>query len=396
VLSSFLPVQALKNATYDSGNSRASFLRKALIVFQFTFAQVLILGTLVIGWQIRYVINKDLGFTKDAVIYFHTPWNDKKGKTLLLKTELESLSEVSNISLSGSPPSANGWSSQSVKYKGEEEIKFDAYRKFGDTRYLEFYNIELLAGRNLLPSDTVKELIINETMMREMGIESPEKAIGQSIEMGNMLPIVGVVKDFHTKSLRNKIDPVMIANEEKNFSCVNVKIAPAEEGMQSSIEKIKQAWTKIYPDVPFKYEFLDETIRNFYKTERRTSKLANTATGMAIFISCLGLFGLASFTTTQRAKEIGIRKILGATVNQLTFLLTKEFLLFVLIAFIVASPVAWYASNQWLAEYTYRTEVSTWMFVLTGIMAAIIAFTTVSFQTIKAANRNPVNSLRSE
>jgi putative ABC transport system permease protein len=167
-----------------------------------------------------------------------------------------------------SPPSANGWSSQSVKYKGEEEIKFDAYRKFGDTRYLEFYNIELLAGRNLLPSDTVKELIINETMMREMGIESPEKAIGQSIEMGNMLPIVGVVKDFHTKSLRNKIDPVMIANEEKNFSCVNVKIAPTEEGMQSSIEKIKQAWTKIYPDVPFKYEFLDETIPKFLQNRK--------------------------------------------------------------------------------------------------------------------------------
>ncbi|MDZ7648086.1 MAG: hypothetical protein U5K54_13415 [Cytophagales bacterium] len=204
------------------------------------------MATLVIGWQIRYVLNKDLGFTKDAVIYFHTPWYDKNDKTLLLKTELESLSEVSNISLSGSQPSANGWSSQSVKYKGEEEIKFDAYRKFGDTRYLEFYNIQLLAGRNLLPSDTVKELIINETMMREMGIESPEKAIGQSIEMGNMLPIVGVVKDFHTKSLRNKIDPVMIANEENNFSCVNVKMSPPSRRRHAvgSIESIQQAWTK--------------------------------------------------------------------------------------------------------------------------------------------------------
>lgn len=396
VLSSFLPVQALKNATYDSGNSRASFLRKSLIVFQFTFAQVLILITLVIGWQIRYVLTKDLGFTKDAIIYFHTPWHEKNDKTQILKNELTSIPEISDVSLSGSPPSANGWSSQSVKYTGKEEIKFDAFRKFGDTRYLEFYNIQLLAGRNLLPSDTVKELIINETMMREMGIETPEEAIGQTIEMGGQLPIVGVVKDFHTKTLRKKIDPVMIANEEKNFSCVNVKLAPTKGGMQPGIEKIKDAWTKIYPDVPFKYEFLDETIFNFYKTERRTSKLANTATGMAIFISCLGLFGLASFTTTQRAKEIGIRKILGATVNQLTLLLTREFLLFVLIAFILATPVAWYASNQWLADYTYRTEVSSWMFVLTGLAAVIIAFSTVSFQTIKAANRNPVTSLRNE
>lgn len=396
VLSSFLPVQALKNATYDSGNSRASFLRKSLIVFQFTFAQVLILITLVIGWQIRYVLTKDLGFTKDAIIYFHTPWHEKNDKTQILKNELTSIPEISDVSLSGSPPSANGWSSQSVKYTGKEEIKFDAFRKFGDTRYLEFYNIQLLAGRNLLPSDTVKELIINETMMREMGIETPEEAIGQTIDMGGQLPIVGVVKDFHTKTLRKKIDPVMIANEEKNFSCVNVKLAPTEGGIQPGIEKIKDAWTKIYPDVPFKYEFLDETIFNFYKTERRTSKLANTATGMAIFISCLGLFGLASFTTTQRAKEIGIRKILGATVNQLTFLLTREFLLFVLIAFILATPVAWYASNQWLADYTYRTEVSSWMFVLTGLAAVIIAFSTVSFQTIKAANRNPVTSLRNE
>ncbi|MBL7877490.1 MAG: ABC transporter permease, partial [Cyclobacteriaceae bacterium] len=298
VLSSFLPVQALKNATYDSGNSRASFLRKSLIVFQFTFAQVLILITLVIGWQIRYVLTKDLGFTKEAIIYFHTPWHEKNDKTQILKNELTSLPEISDVSLSGSPPSANGWSSQSVKYTGKEEIKFDAFRKFGDTRYLEFYDIQLLAGRNLLPSDTVKELIINETMMREMGIETPEEAIGQTIDMGGQLPIVGVVKDFHTKTLRKKIDPVMIANEEKNFSCVNVKLAPTEGGMQPGIEKIKDAWTKIYPDVPFKYEFLDETIFNFYKTERRTSKLANTATGMAIFISCLGLFGLASFTTT--------------------------------------------------------------------------------------------------
>lgn len=396
VLSSFLPVQALKNSTYASGNSHASFLRKALIVFQFSFAQVLILVTLVIGWQIRYVLNKDLGFTTDAVIYFHTPWNDKIDKTQSLKNQLATLREVRDVSMSGSPPSANGWSSQSVKYKGEEEIKFDAFRKFGDTRYLEFYNIQLLAGRNLLPSDTVKELIINETMMREMGIESPDKAIGETIEMGGPLPVVGVVKDFHTKTLRKKIEPVMIANEENNFTCVNVKIAQTNEGMQVSLDKIKQTWARIYPDVPFEYEFLDETIFNFYKTERRTSKLANTATGMAIFISCLGLFGLASFTTTQRAKEIGIRKILGATVNQLTFLLTKEFLLFVLIAFIIASPVAWYASNQWLADYTYRTEVSWWMFICTGVAAVIIAFATVSFQTIKAANRNPVNSLRSE
>jgi putative ABC transport system permease protein len=402
ILSSYSPVMALKNSAFaSSSQSRSAFLRQALIVTQFTFAQVLILGTLVVGWQIRYMINKDLGFSKDEVIYLDTPWWDKSEKVALLKTELEAISQVKELTLSDSPPSANGWSSTELTYNSSTgESKINAFRKPGDTNYLAFYNIRLLAGRNVLSSDTIKEVLVNETLINQLGFDSPEKALGEVVDLGNVkVPIVGVVKDFHTKSLRDAIDPVFMGCENKYFNCFNIRLNSANKSgteVAAALTKVEQAWKKVYPDAPFVYTFLDETIRNFYNTEQRIAKLINTATLLAILISCLGLFGLASYSTTQRLKEIGIRKVLGASVKQLTLLLTREFLLYVLIAFVIAMPIAIYGATSWLQGFAYHIELTAWMFATTALAALLIAFGTISLKTIRAAQRNPVDSLRSE
>lgn len=402
VLSSYLPALALKNAAYaNSSQSRSAFLRKTLIVTQFTFAQVLIIGTLVVGWQIRFMITKDMGFSKEEVIYFDTPWWEKREKVGLLKTEIEALSEVTNLSLSAAPPAFNGWSSSTLTHQTDSgEQKVNAYRKFGDTNYLRFYDIKLLAGRNLAESDTVKELIINETLSRNLGFDSPDQALGEVVTLGKrLLPIVGVVKDFHTKSMHQAIDPVMISCENKNFTCFNLQLhtmGKSGDEIKISLKKIEQAWKKIYPNSPFEYHFLNDTIQDFYQAEQRIAKLINTAMVFAIFISCLGLFGLASYSTTQRTKEIGIRKVLGASAKQITLLLSRDFLLFVFIAFIIAIPIAIWGAKQWLNGYAYRINLSAWMFVVTAGVALLVAFATISLKTIKAAQSNPVDSLRHE
>jgi putative ABC transport system permease protein len=402
VLSSFLPALALKNQMHiGSGQSRSSALRKGLIIFQFAVAQILIIGTLMVAWQIKFLLNKDLGFNKDAVIYFDTPWWDDSKKTKLLETELQSIPEIAEMSLSEAPPAYNGWSSTTIKYNnGKEDISINAFRKFGDSKYVKFYGMELLAGRNLQPSDSIKEFIINETLMKQFGIATPADAIGERLYYGDgNYPIVGVVKDFHIQSLHRVVEPVMMANAEQEFTCLNIRLSSVHqsgEQLQEGLGKIEKAWKKIYPDTPFKYEFLDETIKNFYKSERRTSKLTNTATVLAIFISCLGLFGLASFTTSQRTKEIGIRKVFGASVRQILMLLSKDFIVLVIIAFVFAVPVAWYLIENWLTGFSYRTEINYWLFGITAVVAIVIAFITVSYQTTTAANRNPVDTLRNE
>jgi ABC-type antimicrobial peptide transport system permease subunit len=208
-----------------------------------------------------------------------------------------------------------------------------------------------------------------------------------------------VVKDFHIQSLHKKVEPVVIADQENNLSCFNLRLGGENqngEALKSSIAKIEAQWKAIYPDEPFTYQFLDDTIKNFYKAEQRMIKLSGTAMSLAIFISCLGLFGLASYSATQRTKEIGVRKVLGASVQQIVLMLSRDFLLLVIIAFALASPVAWFGVNQWLAGFSYHAELSLWIFAGAVVGAVAIAFITVSFQTIKAATRNPVESLRSE
>lgn len=395
VLSSFLPARVLKSQLTVNG-TRTAFLRKSLIVFQFTFAQALIIVTLIIGWQINFMLTKDLGFRKEAIVYFFTPGNFSDAK--ILKTELEKIAEVDNVSSSGRPPSYPSVSYTYITYlPGNESDNLEISMSTADESFLNVYDIELLAGKNLSPVDTAREVLINETLLRKLGFKNAVEAVGHSIQNHNRtLIITGVVKDFHIESLRNTVEPLLLMHAT-NLSCLNIKLTWLEgEQLKTALTKIETAWKRVYPEEPFQLSFMDETLNNFYQNEKRTSKLVTTATFMAIFISCLGLWGLASYAAVQRTKEIGIRKILGATVHSIVALLSKNFVILVLLAFILAAPLAWRAGNLWLNGFAYRIEINAWIFIITVIGAVFIMFVTIGYQTYKAASTNPVNSLRSE
>lgn len=399
VLSSFLPVVALKNQFTLAGRSgSATTFRKSLIVFQFTIAQVLIIATLIVGTQISYILSKDLGFSREAVLYFDVPWREPVEKASVLHNEISTLTSIASISRSSDTPTADGWSSTTITFKDKEEKKVNAYRKFGDPAYIPLYGMELIAGRNLAPSDTIKELIINETMLRQLGFTNPQEVVGKELEYNQTkVPVVGVVKDFHIQSLHNNVEPVIIGDGSGSFTCFNIKLRDAETAtISETMASVEKAWKKVYPESILEIKFLDDTVKNLYETEMRTAKLSKTAMLLAIFISCLGLFGLASFTAAQRTKEIGIRKVLGATAQSIVLLLSKDFVLLVLLAFALACPIAWIGGNMWLQGFAYRTSIPIWLFIATAVSAVLLAFITVSYKTLRAANHNPVESLRSE
>lgn len=395
VLSAFNPAKVLKSQVSVSRISGA-LLRKSLIVFQFTFAQALIIVTLIIGWQINFMHTKDLGFDKEAIVYFFAPYNSTDPR--VLKTELEKIPEIRDVSLSGTPPSYQAvWYSYIYTQQGNENIKSEVCIRSADENFLNVYDIRLIAGKNLLAVDTAREVIINETLLKKLGFTNAVEAIGYPIENHKRtLMITGVVKDFHIESLHIAVEPVMLIHS-KESTCLNIKVIPSENwSLTDVMTKIEKAWKSVYPDDPLKVSFFDESLNNFYQAEQKTSKLVITATSMAIFISCLGLWGLASYSAIQRTKEIGIRKILGATGRTIMLLLAKDFVFLVMMAFAFACPIALLSGNRWLEKFAYHIEINAWIFFITFAGALFIMLVTISFQTFKAATTNPVNSLRNE
>jgi ABC-type antimicrobial peptide transport system permease subunit len=288
-----------------------------------------------------------------------------------------------------------------MKYKdGKKEIESDVQQKYGDSNYIKLYGLKLLAGKNISTTDTVRSYLINETYARILGFQKPEQAIGKNIEWSNkQIPIAGVVSDFIQKSLHEPVKPLTIAswnNPERNFSIALQPQNAAGTAWKTTITKIEKAFKKVYPEDDFDYSFFDEDIAKYYTAEQNISSLLKWSTALAIFISCLGLLGLVIFTTTQRTKEIGVRKVLGASVSQIVSLISKDFILLVLFAFLIAAPLAWIGMNRWLENFAFRTEISWWIFLSGGAIMIVIALLTLGFQTIKAAIANPVKSLRTE
>ena len=398
VLSAFQPVQAIKDSIGSNGQSKASYLRRGLVVFQFVIAQVLIFGTITIGNQIKYLLTTDMGFNKEAIVYFSTPYQDTTNQRFSLGEEIRSLPQVQSLSYHQETPARRGYNTSIMKHrKNGQETSHNVYRKFGDTAYIHLFGIELLAGRNLQPSDSVKEMMINATLAQQLGFQAIDEAIGELIDFnGSMVPIVGIVEDFSVRSLHNPIYPAAIANQRSSFRNIAVKLNPNVMQLSQAIDDLKNRWNKFYPNEEFSYHFLDETIASFYETERKTTKLIRAATLIAIIISCLGLFGLVSFTANQRTKEIGIRKVLGASVSNIVTLLSKEFILLVVVAFVIAVPIAWWGASQWLENYAFSIKLSWWLFALCGILALLVAFFTMSIQAIRAALHDPMQSLKSE
>ena len=405
VLSNYKPVSVLKNQAYTGTNkTRNAWLRKSLTVTQFIIAQFFIMATILVSKQIYYVLHKDMGFKKDAIVCVTTPYkNNTYSKKQVFFNQLKALPGVELVSQGEAPPSSGMTRSTEVVYKdGKKEIKTDLQLKNGDDNYLSLYHIKLLAGRNLRVGDTAGQMIINNTYAKIIGFRSPQHAVGKFIQWNKVnKEIIGVVSDFYEGSLHAAVKPVAIIyhgdKDNNNIFHVALKAqTPGGNEWKQTIAGMEKSWKSIYPDNDFEYSFYDESIAKFYESEQHTSKLLTWATGLSILISCLGLLGLAMYTTSLRTKEIGVRKVLGATVSQIVTLLSTELVLLVLLAFIIVTPVAWWAMNKWMQNFADKTTINWWIFALSGVGMLLTAFLTLSFQTIRAAIANPVKSLRSE
>jgi putative ABC transport system permease protein len=417
-LSSFLPAISLRGQGVRQLNSK-SYLRKSLIVFQFTVSLLFIIGTMMVGRQIHYMINTDLGFKKDAIVTIDLPWGQPGNRKGVLATEILRLSGVQQVSLSTHSPAASGHMGTSIEYKGSTDAKIDAGCDQVDTGYISLYGLTLVAGRNFFTADTARDgsdqasagsapaqapfraFILNETAARSLGFRRPADAIGQQISsgFGGVLgPIVGVVKDFHSQSLHEKIEPFFFTTEHSAGRLLSVKLSSAALStgqVKALMTNMESVFKKVYPEAVFQSRFFDELLARQYKREQQTAQIMNIAMGIAIFISCMGLFGLAAFTANQRTREIGIRKVLGADVLQLVSLLSREFILLVGLSTVIAAPLAGWGMYRWLEDFAYRTSMPWWISVLAGVAAVAIALVTVSYQAILAATANPVKSLRS-
>jgi len=399
VLSRYKPVLVLKNQAFtNAGKTRNSWLRKSLTVSQFIIAQFFIMATILVSKQIYYAIHTDLGFKKDAIIYIGTPWNDKvPGHRQIFFNKIKALPQVEMVSIGQDVPSSGGWSSSTYTYKdGKKEISTQLHLKSGDENYIKVYKIKLLAGRNISVVDTAyRGIVINSSYAHVLGFKNVQDAVGKYLDKTQ---IVGVMADFHQASLHTPIKPLGLQYANKYSGTIHIALKPQAAGndWKLAISSMEKAWKQLYPDQDFDYAFFDDTIAKLYASEQHTSTLLTWATGLSILISCLGLLGLAMYTTTRRTKEIGVRKVLGATVTQIVKLLSTELVVLVLLAFAIVTPLAWLAMNKWMQNFVDKTTISWWIFVLSGAGMLLTALITLSFQTIKAAIANPVKSLRSE
>ncbi|MGK9127376.1 ABC transporter permease [Olivibacter sp. SA151] len=396
-------VRVLKGETKQSIRGYQLNLRKGLIVFQFVIAQVFVICSIIIGQQLKYTLDKDLGFEHEAILTVEIPYRLQQdslfqGSQFVLKQRLAQHPEIAAVSL-GDLPMIDRMTAWLMDYRGKNgTIQKQVMFKNIDNNYLDLYQIPLLAGRNVQLTDTVRELLLNETALKAFGFSRAEEAIGQTLYQGNTpRTIVGVIKDFHQFNLKSTIDLLGFTAQKPGLTTFNIKLSsPKVSSWKKAIALIEQEWKQVYPTVPFSYQFYDDTIKSLYRQEHSTSRLVNVATAITLLISCLGLYGLATFTAFQRTKEIGIRKVLGATVGGITGLLSKDFIKLVLIALMIATPIAWWAMNKWLENFAFKITVQWWMFAFAGLGAVTIALLTVSYQAIKAAIANPVDSLRSE
>lgn len=394
VLSSFQPVSVLKGR-FATG-IKGAFLRKALVVIQFTIATGLIIGTLVVYNQLNFMRNHDLGFSKDQKMILNTRGDSAR---LTFKQEASRLPGVLSTSMSGSVPGGGnpGAYSQIENVKGEMQVaNLDLY--FVDFDYIPQLKIKVLAGRAFsrdFMTDTTHSMILNEAAVKMFGYQTPEQAIGKKFDQwGRNGTIIGVVKDFHFRGLQEVIKPLSLRIEPGACDLVYLNIDGRH--LPATIAAVERTWKQLLPDKPFSYFFLDEFFDKQYRSEARFGHLFLYFAILAIFISCLGLMGLASYSTLQRMKEIGIRKIIGATTGNIVFLLSRDFIWLVLLSFLVASPLAWIFMHRWLNDFHYRIDLEWWFFASAGILAMLIALLTISFQAIKAAVTNPVETLRTE
>lgn len=398
-MSSFKPVKVLKGLL-KVGAGNISF-RKVLVVIQFSISIILIVATTIVFQQLRYMQQKSLGFNKDHILTMRNPFSPEQFQ--VFKNEVTKDGLVKDVSRSSRIPSGRLLDDQgiSVIQSGTvQQVNADIKYVNADYGFITTYGMKMAAGRNFSKdySTDSNNYVINISAAKVLGWNTPDKAIGKAISYGGVNgKVIGVVNDFHFESLHQKIIPLLMrmpSFANNSYNRLSIKING--DHINSAISTIEQNWKKYQPETPFEYTFLDDRFQRLYNSEQQQGSLFTIFSFIAIFIACLGLFGLSAFTITQRVKEIGVRKVLGASIPQIVTELSKDFLKLVLVASVIALPIAWYSMNKWLLDFAFRISIQWWVFVMAGVIALIIAFVTISFQSIKAARANPVKSLRSE
>jgi putative ABC transport system permease protein len=396
VLSRLRPVVTLKAGRF-AGSTKSISLRKVLVVVQFSIGLGLMISTIVVTRQLCLFEKTDMGFDQTAIVNVQLP-KTTESQRHTLRNQLAQLPGVQQVTFQFRPPASDSRVGGSVRFDNRSKWEeFPIRDRWGDAHYLDTYGLKLVAGRNFTERDSLPEVVVNETFVRKLGLQHPEQVLSRAIEdgtRGTQGTIVGVVKDFHHQSLHQPVEACAIFYFPEGFAQAGIKLETKD--LSRSITQLERQWRQSFPDAIFSYQFVDEQIARFYGKEQLIGRLTNLFSGLAIFVACLGLFGLAAFTARQRTKEIGIRKIAGATVSSIVALLAKDFLKLVLIAFLIAAPVAGFLMNQWLQDFACRVDLTWWVFALSGLMALFIAVLTVSFQAIRAALANPARSLRNE
>ncbi len=390
VLSSFKPILVLKNKIRIGGSN---LFTKSLVTFQFVLSIVLIVSTVIMLQQTKYLLNKNPGFNKENVIVIDASESDPAKIFPLFKQSILNNNSIQNVASSAAGLGAD------QTYLGYSDKGLNADINIIDTNYLNVLGLKLIAGKNfdaVSINNPVKSIIINETMMKAFGWNA-ENAIGKEIKnfQGETAVVTGVVKNFNYHNLSEAVkNQAFITSKDNGYVNFYVRIKSGNPGM--ALAAMQKVWNSLLPGIPMKYSFLDDDINNYYKTEQKWTGIIGWASGISIFLACLGLLGLAALASINRIKEIGIRKVFGASISDIIVLLSKDFIKLIIMSFVIASPLAWYFMNRWLRDYANHITISWMVFLLAGIVAVTIAFTTISFQSIRAAIANPVKSLRTE
>jgi len=398
VVSGYNPVMALKNLVGNK-NSSGYTLRRGLVVTQFVISQFFIFGTIVLIYQMKFMNAKDLGFRKDAVLMVPIPLMEETkpgsapSKMLTLRDEMLRVPGVHAASLNGSAPSSGNVNGTNFKMAGNER-DYETQVKQVDGNYIPLFDLKLVAGRNLDDLDTANGFVVNEKLCEVVGI-APEDMVGKVIHMWSKdLPVIGVVKNFHTVSLENPIEATILLNRRARYSVLALQIDLTKT--QSILDALKPKWEAAYNESIFTHDFLDSRISQFYQGYQRMSILLSVFSGIAIFIGCLGLFGLATFLSNQKTKEIGVRKVLGASVESIVLLFSTEYLKLIGLGFLIAAPIAWFVMGKFLENFEYRISIGAWVFAAGFAATIVVALLTVGYRSIRSAIANPATALRSE
>lgn len=397
IVSGFKPVLALKNKI-TAASVGGIPLRRTLVVVQFAISQLLIIGTIVAVNQMDFVNKADLGFNKNAVLMLPGSTDSiSLLKMQAFKQQLLQNAAVQSVSLVSDAPSSDNNSSTNFLFNhSKKDPGFPVFLKIADADYFKTFGLQFAAGKGYDVSDTMRQAVVNQTLLRKLGIQHDEDAIGKTFAFGDQkwVPICGVVKDFKTNSLRETLKPIIIFQRKTAESEAAVKIQT--KNLIKTGESIQKLWEKTYPEYAYSGFFFDDSIVKFYKQENQLTLIYKVFAAIAIFISCLGLYGLVSFMAVQRTKEVGIRKVLGASTGSIVILFSKEFIILIAASFLIAVPAAWYLMTGWLQNFAYRISINAWIFVIAIAVSVIIAWLTVGYKAVRAAMVNPVKSLRSE